>query len=408
MEVPMDGETGGKVLESKNVTDANGNSFEVYTKTYTHNYYDDQFNEGSTKNVTMMFNPANGASLVGNPHDGYNLYVEDQSGNIRQYAVNDSVGSIEDYAYLLNSDFMNSSESNGILGTKSVSAYGPNGELVSMDAGQVYGQKQKVTIDGKEVEICTTNAERDNLLSELSSGSYSKVASTQDTTQNNSTLGGNSRSYGGGSGQFERGLRGDVDENSPWINVEYAEALRRFVELTQFSASDGYDFSTFIERIQWVIETIQKQGCFFTNPLTNAPQPTGGQQKTNLEEAITQVGEYQRTKESIMCDQFRQDIVTYNDNVEKAKVQNTRKALREACEQYNNEKHVAYYNYSYTYDENGNIAERIEEPVYDKINYDAFFTCFDTFLDMKNDQMVRELEARGITVNLEGRPEWTM
>lgn len=431
---------GGIPIESKSVTDSIGNEFEVYTTNYTHTTVDKITGKSTESEVTMMFNPNTGASLVGNVSDGYHLYIRenpnDENSRIMQYAIGGDA-SIDDYTYLLNWDISKSPEKNN---GKSVLAYGPHGDLMCETTGDynTNGQTTKVTIGGQEYDICTSNEGRDNYFDEfenmvltvINTDSSNTSGSTQSETSTrgggfgeSGTGGGGFSRSGGGFGEFERGIRGEVDETSPWIPVDYAEGFRRFLELAQFSAGDGYNFDMYRERLQQIIEIIQKQGCFFTNPLTNAPQPEGGKQKTNLEEAIEKVLGYEKEKAEMSIDTFGKDIEKYNDNVEKARVQNTRKALREACQTYNEKNTIIVDEYTTT---NTSIREKNRHDVYasgqdadgrtiytvvvyDKIKYDAFSEKYDiiSLWDMKNDQMVRELEQRGIPVNIEGRPENT-
>lgn len=438
----------------ENVVGEDGNTFEAYVTEFTHTTTDEYDGKTYSSKMQMIVNPETGASIVGNPNDGFYLSVPDESGNVRKYAVMQNqdyneasmkagaAQDIRDLAYLINSDFVNSGESTGALGSYPVSSYGRNRELSEMTSG-VYGETKTMIIDGKEVPVSLFNQESVNnytndfdftknyKLTDSTSTPPEDTTGQGTTTSGQTTTGGAgtstnsySSAFAGAEGIFQQGLNGQATADFPWISTEYADAFRtKFIEEGTFSGM--YTYEQFRSLIDEAISTAN-QGINLIMSETGSGKKV--ERVNALKEASQLTEEFQRAKESIDYQTYRDAIVRYNDNVEQAKVEKTRKILRQACEDYNNSNTRVVSRYTTTdYDgaradlrdrrgqiyrgrtsEDGVTSYRVE--IYDKIEYDGLWDGIDFgwgLFNMKTDRMVVELEARGIHVQLEDRPDNT-
>ncbi len=439
----------------ENVVGEDGNTFEAYVTEFTHTTTDEYDGKTYTSKMQMIVNPETGATIVGNPNDGFYLSVPDESGNVREYVVMQNqdyneasmkagaAQDIRDLAYLINSDFVNADGGTGALGTYQISSYGPNRELNEISTGGSYGETQKMIINGKEVEVALFNPENSyNFTNDFDFTKNYKLTDKANTPQENpsgentpttdqTTTGGagtSSNSYSsafaGAEGIFQQGLNGQATADFPWISTEYADAFRtQFIEEGTFSGM--YTYEQFRSLIDEAISTAN-QGI---NLIMSENGSGKKVERVNaLREASQLTEEFQRAKESMDSQIYRDAIVRYNDNVEQAKVEKTRKLLRQACEDYNNTNTKVVSRYTTTDydgaradlgDRRGSIYRgRTSEDgvteyhvsIYDKIDYDGAWSGIDFgwgLFNMKTDRMVVELEARGVHVQLEDRPDNT-
>lgn len=436
------------------------------TETYnsgTGDYYVTEYSHTSSSgktydNVQMIVDPKTGATISGNLHLGYTVCIPDENGKVSMFKVDTdhganvetaAVSDIRDLAYLINSDV----ESSHDIWSGN---YGDNKELERLthyegDANSrntrlvnTYGEMGTINIDGKDVPIALPNTEKNldrNFLSSIDLEQNNKLSTESKGTEEQektNVSGGKigetvtkdealstpeAKKYIDNDSVFMKGLNGQAESDFPWIDVAYADNIEKFAGEQMFQ--NNMTFQNFTDTIDSIINTANEQ--------INILMCEHGEGKKAiraeyLRTAQSLVSDFSSAKAALNKEACRQAIVTYNDNVEQAKVEDTRKALRAACEDYNqnNENVVERYESEYDNERRRHHTETRRHTtrnpdgtsettttymiyVFDKIEYDGLIAgdWFGSLFNMKNDRMVQELEQRNIHISIEDRPDWT-
>ena len=180
------------------------------------------------------------------------------------------------------------------------------------------------------------------------------------------------------------------------------------------AAQGETDINQIITNIKDVIEKVVEYGSAFANGTDNIQNAISCLE--TAKNVLARMGEYN----------IAQNMTKYNDNKEKAMSEHYREYLQEQCRNYDatSRNITVWYgpgmgNYYVGKWVNGtfqlNMDMVIENDVihdrslgtvaeYDRINCDRFIKSWDTFFDMHNDTMVKELEKRGFQLMELTRP----